>query len=206
LTPEARAIGAVNTLLLGPRTVGHNTDAAGFLHALHDTGFSPGGRRVLMLGAGGAARAVGYALLSAGARVTILNRTAERAAALASDLAVSLPGANVEAGTLDPTVLASRAPQSELVVNTTVVGMSPRGDVCPWPDGVPYPTGAPLFDLIYSPPETRLMALARETGAQATNGLMMLVHQGAEAFRLWTGVEPPVELMLQACLHALGRK
>jgi len=70
---------------------------------------------------------------------------------------------------------------------------------------VPYPNGVPLFDLIYTPPETRLMALARQSGAHATNGLTMLVHQGAEAFRLWTGVEPPVDIMLRACLHALGR-
>jgi shikimate dehydrogenase len=205
LTPEAQAIGAVNTLLLGPRTVGHNTDAAGFLHALRDTGYHPEGQRVLMLGAGGAARAVGYALLSAGARLTILNRTVDRAVALAADLSAVLSDTSIEAGALDQSVLAQRAPQAELVVNTTMVGMSPHGGACPWPDEVPYPEGVPLFDLIYSPPETRLMALARRTGAQATNGLTMLVHQGAEAFRLWTGVEPPVDVMLRACLHALGR-
>ncbi len=205
LTTEAQAIGAVNTLLLGEQTVGHNTDAAGFMRALRETGFAPESRHVLMLGAGGAARAVGYALLTAGATLTILNRTEERAAALAQDLKTVVAGAIVEAGSLEPGVLSAHAHQADLVVNTTVVGMSPHSAGCPWPVGVPYPAGVPLFDLIYTPPETRLMALARQSGAHATNGLTMLVHQGAEAFRLWTGVEPPVDIMLQACLHALGR-
>ena len=205
LTPEAQAIGAVNMLLLGEQTVGHNTDAAGFMRALRETGFAPESRHVLMLGAGGAARAVAYALLAAGATLTILNRTEERAVALAQDLKTVVAGAIVEAGSLEPAVLSARTPQAELIVNTTVVGMSPQDDDCPWPVCVPYPAGVPLFDLIYTPPETRLMALARQSGARATNGLTMLVHQGAEAFRLWTGVEPPVDIMLQACLHALGR-
>jgi shikimate dehydrogenase len=205
LTPEARAIGAVNTLLLGERMLGHNTDAAGFLRALRETGQDPAERHVLMLGAGGAARAVGYALLSAGARLSIHNRTVERALSLAADLRRALPGAAVEAASLEREVLAQRAAVADLVVNATVVGMSSHGEGSPWPDEVPYPWGVPLFDLIYSPPETRLMSLARQAGAPATNGLAMLVYQGAESFRLWTGVEPPADVMLQACLHALGR-
>jgi shikimate dehydrogenase len=203
LTPEARAIGAVNTLLFGERLTGHNTDAAGFMRALREAGGEPRGCRALVLGAGGAARAVGYGLAAAGARLTLLNRTPERAVALAADLGAALPQARVDAGPLTADALARLAPGVDLVVNTTSVGMWPESDATPWPAEVDYPAGALLLDLIYNPPETRLMASARSQGARADNGLKMLVHQGAEAFRLWTGVEPPVGVMLDACLAAL---
>jgi len=205
LTAEARAIGAVNTLILGERTIGHNTDAAGFMQALREAGLLPQEKSVLVLGAGGAARAVVYALAAAKAHVTVLNRTPERAEALAHDLCQVLPGAYIEPGPLEPAALAWQAVRAELIVNTTTVGMSSHGGGSPWPEQVPYPDGVPLYDLIYSPPETPLMALARRHGAQATNGLGMLVHQGAESFRVWTGIDPPVDVMYRAGMHALGR-
>jgi shikimate dehydrogenase len=203
LTPEARAIGAVNTILMGEELTGHNTDAAGFMRALRGAGCEPGGIRALVLGAGGAARAIGYGLAQAGAYVALLNRTPERAASLAADLRAALPGAAVEHGALSAALLTRLAPGAELVVNTTSAGMWPHTVAIPWPEEVAFPHGALLFDLIYNPAETRLMALARAQGARAENGLMMLVHQGAEAFRLWTGVEPPVDLMEAACRAAL---
>ncbi len=203
LTPEARAIGAVNTLLFGDRMVGHNTDAAGFMRALRETGFRPEGCRALVLGAGGAARAVSYGLANAGARITLLNRTPERAIALAADLQAAIPGADVRAAPLPQMQIGLLAAKADLIVNATSVGMWPHTDAMPWPEGLPFPERALLFDLIYNPPETRLMAQARAQGARAENGLMMLVHQGAEAFRLWTGVEPPVDIMQAACLRAI---
>ena len=203
LTPEAQAIGAVNTLLLEESLVGHNTDAAGFMRALRETGFHPEGCRALVLGAGGAARAIGYGLANAGARITLLNRTPERAIALAADLRAAVDGAHVDAAPLTEPEIRRLASDVDLVVNTTSVGMWPHTDATPWPEDVTFPVGALLFDLIYNPPETRLMAQARAQGARAENGLMMLVHQGAEAFRLWTGVEPPVDVMRTACLYAL---
>ncbi len=202
LSPEARAIGAVNTLLMGDKIRGHNTDASGFLRALSEAHMSEADT-ALILGAGGAARAVGYALLSRGTRLVILNRTGERATALASDLRKALPGPQVDASVLRPETLAACAPRVDLIVNTTIVGMSPQAGECPWPSEVAYPGSVPLFDLIYTPRETRLMALARQSGARAANGLGMLVHQGAEAFRLWTGTEPPVDAMREACQDAL---
>ncbi|NLX41845.1 MAG: shikimate dehydrogenase [Chloroflexi bacterium] len=161
LTPEAAAIGAVNTLLFGDRITGHNTDGIGFINALQETGTTPCGRHALLLGAGGAARAVGYALLREGASLTILNRTASRADSLANDLATVLPGSSVDAAPLDADTVARYAQLADLIVNCTLVGMSPHDQQCPWPAGVAYPAGIPLFDLIYAPPETRLMALAR---------------------------------------------
>lgn len=205
LTPEARAIGAVNTVIVKEETLlGHNTDAAGFLRALREAGYIPEESRALVLGAGGAARAVVYALASVGAEVTILNRTPERAGLLASALADVNERAHLSAGDLDPRDLGKAAPRAQLVVNATPLGMWPEVDTSPWPEGVPFPPEALLFDLVYNPRETRLMRLARYSGASAVDGLRMLVHQGAEAFELWTGRDAPVEAMYAACTGTLG--
>jgi shikimate dehydrogenase len=205
LTPAARAIGAANTVIMADgRLRGHNTDAAGFIRALREAGVAPEGRRALVLGAGGAARAVVYALALAGARITLLNRTPERAAALAAEFDALNPAAQVQAGALDAATLARLAPGAQLVVNTTPLGMWPHGEGCPWPDEVPYPPGAFCYDLIYNPRETALMRLARAAGAGAASGLGMLVHQGAEAFECWTGVAAPVEVMYRACAATLA--
>ncbi|MFH1085457.1 MAG: shikimate dehydrogenase [Chloroflexota bacterium] len=200
LTPAARAIGAVNTVSFeDDRALGHNTDAEGFLSALAAVGCDPRGCDALVLGAGGAARAVVYALAGAGARLTLLNRTPERAAALAAELA---PGAAV--APLDAASLRRYSPGAALVVNTTPLGMWPHAEGTPWPAEVAFPGGALCYDLVYNPRETRLMRLARTAGAAASDGLGMLVHQGAAALRLWTGLAPPVAAMFAACTHVLG--
>ncbi len=205
LTPEARAIGAVNTVILrDERMIGHNTDAAGFLRALREAGFTPEGRFALVLGAGGAARAVVYALCSVGAQVVILNRTVSRARALADAFSQMIPNAHLAADALDQETLARVCRQAQLIVNTTPLGMWPQVDASPWPEEIAFPQQAFLFDLIYNPRETRLMRQARAVGAEAVDGLGMLVHQGAEAFYLWSGVQPPTEVMYAACLKALG--
>jgi shikimate dehydrogenase len=205
LTPEAQAIGAANTVIVrGERLIGHNTDARGFLRALGEAGFRPEGCAALVLGAGGAARAVVYGLATVGARVTILNRTEDRALALAAAFAGVHPQASITGGPLEPTTLARMAEGAQLIVNTTPLGMWPRVECSPWPEGVEFPSGAMLYDLIYNPRETLLMRRARAAGAPAVDGLGMLVHQGAEAFELWTGVDAPVDVMRAACVAALG--
>jgi len=205
LTPAARAIGAVNTVVYDPeRTLGHNTDAAGFLRSLREAGLAPEQCTALVLGAGGAARAVVYALVDLGARVTILNRTPERAENLAQQMAPVRTGAHLEAGPLEREALRRAAIDADLVVNTTSLGMWPEVDASPWPYDLPFPQHALLFDLIYNPRRTRLMAHAAAYGATAVGGLRMLVHQGAEAFELWTGISPPVDVMSKACERALG--
>jgi shikimate dehydrogenase len=204
LTPEARAIGAVNTVLVeGKRMLGHNTDARGFLRAVREAGFAPEGRPALVLGAGGAARAVVYALASVGAPVTICNRNVVRAERLADDMRAHFPGAELRGGPLDAAWLDQVAPQAALIVNATSVGMWPHTEPSPWPEGTPFPRQAWLYDLIYNPRETRLMRQARQAGLPTSDGLGMLVHQGAEAFRLWTGIEPPTDVMGAACEAAL---
>ncbi|MDH7486703.1 MAG: shikimate dehydrogenase [Anaerolineae bacterium] len=204
ITEVAQAIGAVNTLVVGEgRLVGDNTDGAGFLAALQEAGFEPRGRRALVLGAGGAARAVAYALATAGAQVTVLNRTLSRTEALIQHLAPAVPPNSLSPRLLDRDALVEEAVRADLLVNATSVGMWPDAEHSPWPDELPLPSHLTVFDLVYNPPETRLLRQARRAGAQAIGGLGMLVHQGALAFRLWTGHSPPLEAMWTACERAL---
>jgi shikimate dehydrogenase len=198
LTTTADRLGAVNTISRrGPELVGDSTDGPGFIDALrHDEGFDPSGRRCLVLGAGGAARAVVLALADAGAaEIVVVNRTAERgeaAAALAGERGRT--GKTEEAGTCD------------LIVNATPVGMAGSSA----PEDAPIAAadlgaGQVVVDLVYHPPITPLLLQARAAGAVAVNGLGMLIHQAAHAFRLWTGQDPPLEAMSAAALNLMAK-
>ena len=207
----ARDIGAVNTVVHSDgRLLGANTDLAGFLRALREDGdYEPRGRRALILGAGGAARAVAYALLSEGAAsVAIANRSPERARTLANELATRFP-ARVDALALDAESLApllGADASVDLLVNCTSMGMAhgPAADASPIPAGL-IPRTALVYDLVYNPAETPMLAAARRAGARTLGGLPMLVYQGAAAFRMWTGREAPVDVMMRAASAALQR-
>ena len=202
----ARAIGAVNTIVeRRGAIIGHNTDADGFMAALRAAGFEPSGRRALLLGAGGAARAVVFALLQEGTeRVLLLNRTVERAQVLADHLDCRDGGPpRLEVRPLTAETLVECAQDADLLVNTTPVGMWPHGELSIWPDGVPVPEHLAVFDLVYNPLETRLLRQARECGARPIGGLEMLVRQGALAFELWTGERAPLDVMRTAAERAL---
>lgn len=205
LSDAASITGAVNTIhIKDGRFYGYNTDAIGFLNALKEAGCEPKGRRVAVLGAGGAARAVVYALARAEAdSIIVLNRTAERAAFLVDDLAEAFPDSKLGFESLTLQALTRLNSHVDLVVNTTSVGMYPNVDTSPWPVEVPTPTGAIFNDLVYNPLETVFLAVARAAGAQTIDGLGMLVHQGAFAFKTWTGQQAPVEVMREACLYGL---
>ena len=198
LSGTARLLGAVNCVARqGDRLVGHSTDGGGFVDALTvEAGWSPAGARCVLLGAGGAARALALALAEAGAaEVAIVNRTtrnAVAAAALAGDRGrVAEPG---EVGGFD------------LVVNATPLGMrGHRGPPMPLDPTLLRP-GQLLVDLIYEPAETALLAAAQERGVRAFNGVGMLVHQAAGAFELWTGHEAPIDAMVVATQQALARR
>ena len=207
ITKSAQAIGAVNTIVVkeNGRMVGHNTDWMGFLAALREKSFEPRGRRALVLGAGGAARAVAYALARSGRQVVILNRTLLRAQALVEHLAPSVPASSLSSRPLSHDALAEEAARADLLVNTTPVGMWPHEEASLWPDTVPFPHDLVTCDLIYRPRETKLLRQARRAGAEIINGMGMLVRQGALAFRLWTGHPPPLEVMRAACEQALGK-
>ncbi len=206
LSPEAERISAVNTIVVeeDERLVGHNTDVAGFIAALRQGGFSPEGRSTVVVGAGGAARAVVHGLLVAGAaRILILNRSRARAEKLITELGAD---ARVQALPLIPEALVESARDADLLVNATPVGLWPDTEGSIWPMEVPIPARITVFDLVYNPVETRLLRQARQNGARTITGLGMLISQGAAAFRLWTGIEPPVDAMRTACVRALEEK
>jgi shikimate dehydrogenase len=194
LTPDAGALASVNTVVIRPdgSTVGHSTDGDGFLAALAGDGIEVAGRRVLVLGAGGAARAVVLALGRAGAAVTVAARRADAAEAAAG----VAPGARAVllAGT------AGAGDDFDVVVNATPLGMG--GELPPLDPGRLGP-GQCVVDLVYHPAETPLLSGARARGAHTQNGLSMLVHQAALSFTLWTGVEAPVAAMEAAARAAL---
>lgn len=190
--PDARTIGAVNTIVVAPdgRLIGHNTDWRGFADDLVAHALDVRGQAVAVLGAGGAARAVVYALGRVGATAHVFARDTRRAAGLAG------LGASIHA--LDALADLGLLRSAALVVNATSAGMAPAVEATPWPDGVRYPAGVPLYDLITMPPVTRLMRQAQAAGGQAVNGRGTLVYQGAAAFELWTGYPAPLEAMWRA--------
>jgi shikimate dehydrogenase len=200
LTDDAEALGAVNCVVRrGALLVGHNTDGPGLVDSLRlDEGLDPAGRTFAVLGAGGAARAVVRSLALAGAAaVTVVNRSAEPAAE-----AAALAGSVGRVGS------PSEAGEADVVVNATPLGMG----VVVTQDGAPEPLpidpdllgeGQVVVDLVYHPAVTPLLAASRARGIHGVNGLGMLIHQAAHAFRIWTNEEPPLEAMSAAALAAL---
>lgn len=203
--PEARAIGAVNTVIRqGKQWMGFNTDSRGFLASLErEAKFRARGKRILVLGAGGSARAVVYALAKRGAsRIVIVNRTRARAERIVSEYrrlfsAVELVGAPL-AGAL------KTLKNVDLVVNATPIGLRPNDPSLVRAGGFPRKTL--FFDLIYQPAETELLREARRSGHRTVNGRGMLLYQGAEAFGLWTGRKAPLEVMRRALQKEALRK
>lgn len=204
---DALRIGAVNTIVNREgKLTGYNTDNSGFLRALYQDGdFVPRGKTVALLGAGGAARAVGFTLLDAGVRsLTVVNRTPERGEALASHLRQF--GAEVTAVPSQSGGIAGTLAGCDLVVNCTSVGLEGSGTEGESPlPGRLIPRQALVCDLVYNPPETALLRLAEEAGARTLGGLPMLVYQGAASFELWTGEPAPVNIMMEAARSALER-
>ena len=200
--PGAARIGAVNTIVNeGGRLTGYNTDAVGFLQGLEVKGIALQGVDVVVLGAGGAARAVVFSLVERGARVTVLNRDASRAEALAHDVSASYDRA-VGHGALDAAALQSLLPGAALLVNTTSVGMHPLADATPCPAALLRP-GLAVCDIVYNPRPTLLLREAAGRGAATVDGVEMLVRQGAKAFELWTGIGAPVEVMRAVVVREL---
>ena len=194
----AAALGAVNCVVCdGDRLLGANTDGVGFVDAVRAASVDPVGARVLVLGAGGAARAVIRALVEAGvAEVGVVNRSVDRAEA-----AVRLGGGAARVAK------ATDAPDYDVVVNATSVGMGVAASdrVLPLAADLLRP-GHVVVDLVYDPVDTGLLDAARAVGARAVDGVGMLVHQAAHAFTLWTGLEAPVAVMEAAAREALDQK
>jgi len=204
LSEEARLIGAVNTVVRdGDRWVGENTDGKGFLRGLRqDAGFDPQGARVVVLGAGGAARAVATELLLAGvADLNIVNRSLERGESMTADLQKH-SGSRAR---FEPWQGSYRVPgDADLLINATSIGLYPDVESMPDVDFSQAREGLQVADAVFNPPETRLLAAARAHGLPTLDGLSMLVYQGVIAFELWTGVSPDEAVMKQALSQALA--
>ncbi len=204
ITPAARAIGAVNTITVEQETghlLGSNTDWRGFLSDLLAQDIEVRGRDCFVLGAGGSARAIVYGLNQAGGLVTLLARRVDQARSLAEDLG----GKSVQnVRSLEELGAAAEAVDAPLIVNTTPLGMSPKENLSVWPDNVPLPNDSFVYDLVYNPAETRLMRQAKAAGCRASNGLGMLLHQGAASLTQWSGLEPDLAIMERALKVATG--
>ena len=194
LDPMVRKIGAVNTVVNREgRLTGYNSDGLGVVSALKEK--TPiENKTVVIIGAGGAARAIGFSLKAEGARVTIVNRSHKRGAALARDLdAPFLPLADF------------RRPMYHILINTTPVGMTPHVDAMPVGEHMLEP-GMVVMDIVYNPLATLLLKTAAKRGCTTVDGAAMFVYQGAFQFELWTGKKAPVAVMRETVMNALGKR
>jgi shikimate dehydrogenase len=203
LSPEACLIGAVNTIhLRDGRLHGHNTDGIGFLRALEEGGSDVAGRTVMLLGAGGAARAIAVQLcLSDIRRLYLANRTLARAEDLAAFLKQIIPHADISVVTMGESSLAAHLPDTDIVVNATSIGMHPHDPML-----LPSHELGPrhlVCDIVYRPLHTPLLRAAQRQGARTVDGLGMLLHQGAKAFEIWTDHAFPLALIRARLLEAV---
>ncbi len=202
---DAATIGAVNTIVnLNGKLTGYNTDIAGIQKALEPFGERIRSGSVLVLGAGGGARAAVYAISRnfSPSSVRLYNRTISRAEAIVNEFKKIFPGVAFE-NVADVKRIPAVAADSVLIVNTTSVGMTPNNGTSPFSPAIRFSNQQIIFDIIYTPIETEFLRRAKSDGAQTINGVEMFVHQGAKAFELWTGERFPVDLARQAVLKAL---
>ena len=203
VAPDAALIGAVNTVRrVGDKLIGENTDGKGFLRALQDVPIDPRGKQVIVLGAGGAARAIGVELALAGAaHITVVNRSFERGRELVDALNART---KTPARFAEWTSTYAIPSDADIVVNATSIGLFP--DVESKPE-LAYDTitaNMIVCDVIPNPPHTRFLQAAEARGAKTLNGLGMLVYQGAIAFKMWTGQDAPIEVMYHALQEVFG--
>jgi len=205
LSEDARRIQAVNTVVVEDgRLVGHNTDVAGFLAGFAERGIALTGKNAVLIGAGGAARAALWGLLRSGvSSVAIGVRSVEKGAALAADFTTD---GDVRAVSFDDAAWIAACSDADIVVQTTPLGMTPHTEEMPPVDAAVINPSAVVYDLIYTPAETRFLREARAQGCETINGETMLVAQGAEAFHLWAGVRPDMELMKRTLREELSRR
>ena len=198
----AKFLNAVNTIHnKDGKLFGFNTDGIGALKALKENGVNPHGKRVLLLGSGGAARAIAYALIQEADELVVLNRTVEQAKELASLLQRTF-NKKVVADSLSPSAIQQNLHDSDILVNATSVGMKPNANqslIAPeW-----LKSDLAVMDIVYNPIETRLAKEAKVAGAKVVSGVEMLIYQGAASFEIWTGCKAPVEVMRKAALNHL---
>lgn len=199
---DAKVLGAVNTIVNRDGVLtGYNTDVKGFINGMKQQGFSPMGKQAVLLGAGGAARAIIWGLIQEKvAGLTIGVRNVAKVQPLVDYFAKYMPITLLDWQT---EAFEQALSQAELLINATPLGMYPKVDAAPPVNWTKVKKGIFVYDIIYTPAETLFLRQAKENGCQVLNGEAMLVGQGAESFRLWTGVEPDTKVMTEALRQAL---
>ncbi|MCW4051778.1 MAG: shikimate dehydrogenase [Candidatus Bathyarchaeota archaeon] len=202
IDPHAKAVGAVNTILnLGKELVGYNTDGSGALEALRDNSVSLNGKKMLLLGAGGAGKAIAFQLSQELEELVILNRNAKKAENLAEVLRKKQK--KILGNILSAKLVRHELKDSDILVNATSVGMHPQAGQSLVPRRLLRPDLC-VMDIVYKPLETRLIRDATSIGAKVVNGVEMLVHQGAASFKILTNRVAPIQTMRQAALEKLA--
>jgi shikimate dehydrogenase len=204
LSPDAEVVGSVNTVVnMGGRLVGYNTDYLGVVNTFKNLGIKLEGTSATVLGAGGASRAVIYALILGGVeRVFIVNRTLEKAVSLASEFSIKFPNTSLIPMSLTQENLREAIQKSHIVINTTSVGMYPRTEESLVPSDL-LRSDLVVMDVVYNPLETKLLRDAKAVGAKVIDGVNMLVYQAVASFKLWTGIDPPVDMMFRTAYSVL---
>lgn len=199
----AELVGAVNTIKFeSRRMIGYNTDCFGFIRALEETGETIKKRRILVLGAGGAARAIVYGCLLNSAEVVLANRTLDKAIQLAKEIKEKI-GKMVLVVKYSNESLKDAIKETDILINATPVGMYPRSYESPIEKNILRPNIV-VMDAVYNPVETKLLREAKNAGCKTIDGVGMLVHQGAESLRIWLGIEAPTDVMRKAVIDKLA--
>lgn len=198
----AKSIGAVNTILNDRgRLVGFNTDGIGAMRALKENGVFLGGKKLLLLGAGGAGEAIAFQAAQEVEELVVLNRNSEKAEKVAKILRKKF-GKKVKSGAISSEFLKEEMKDTDILVNATSVGMHPDVNRSLVPRTLLRPSLC-VMDIIYSPLETKLLMDAKAVGATVVSGIEMLIYQGAASFEIWTNKSAPVEVMKKAALNKL---
>lgn len=201
---SAQIINSVNTVLNKENLLfGFNTDGIGAVKALKENGVALKGRKVLLLGAGGAARAIAYAIAKEADELAVLNRTVKDAQALAR-LVEKATNKRIVAASIEPEDIDANLQDSDILINATSVGMKPRPEQTPVPIEL-LRSNLAVMDIVYNPLETKLARDAKALGAKVVSGVEMLIYQGAASFEIWTGKSAPVEVMRKAVLTHLEK-
>jgi shikimate dehydrogenase len=201
----AEKISAVNTILNNRgKLTGYNTDGSGAMIALQENGVDIEEKKMVLLGAGGAAKAIAYKAAQDVDELVILNRTEDKAKELTNMLSSTFD-AKITSGTLSSSVLKTELENADILINATSVGMHPDVESSPVPCDLLH-SKLCVMDIIYNPLTTKLLNDAKSVGATAVSGLEMLIYQGAVAFEIWTNCPAPVEVMRDAALNALEKR
>jgi shikimate dehydrogenase len=201
---SAQIINSVNTVLNKENLLfGFNTDGIGAVKALKENGVALKGRKVLLLGAGGAARAIAYSIAKEADELAVLNRTVKDAQALAR-LVEKATNKRIVAASLEPEDIDANLQDSDILINATSVGMKPHPEQTPVPIEL-LRSNLSVMDIVYNPLETKLARDAKALGAKVVSGVEMLIYQGAASFEIWTGKSAPVEVMRKAALTHLQK-